>query len=86
QSESDTNLSFSSKIRNQNYLSLGANAGYYVTPNAMVYLEGVWSRTTHNTGKGVIYDHFDGTAQDNQHSTGIENYSLTTTIGLKYTF
>ncbi|WP_099350099.1 omptin family outer membrane protease [Erwinia amylovora] len=84
--ESDSNISFSRKIRNQNYFSLGANAGYYVTPNAMVYLEGVWSRTTNNTGKGVIYDHFNGTAQDNPHSTGIENYSLTTTIGLKYTF
>ncbi|MCK8187641.1 omptin family outer membrane protease, partial [Erwinia amylovora] len=68
------------------YLSLGANAGYYVTPNAMVYLEGVWSRTTHNTGKSVRYDHVEGTAQDDHFPSGIENYSLTTTIGLKYTF
>lgn len=82
----DNNISLRGKIRNQNYLSLGANAGYYVTPNAMVYLEGVWSRTTNNTGKRVRDDHFNGTTEDDILPSGIENYNLTTTIGLKYTF
>ncbi|MGK4937650.1 protease, partial [Erwinia amylovora] len=39
-----------------------------------------------NTGKSVRYDHVEGTAQDDHFPSGIENYSLTTTIGLKYTF
>lgn len=39
-------LTFRSKVKNQNYYSIAANAGYYVTPNAKVYVEGSWNRIT----------------------------------------
>lgn len=73
-------------VNKQRYYSLAANAGYYVTPNAMVYLEGVWNRTTNKTGSRITDDSLKGTTAVDDFSRGIENSSFITSIGLKYTF
>ncbi len=39
-------ITYRSKVKDQNYYSVAVNAGYYVTPNAKVYVEGAWNRVT----------------------------------------
>lgn len=39
-------ITYRSKVKDQNYYSVAVNAGYYVTPNAKVYIEGAWNRVT----------------------------------------
>ncbi|HDV2882514.1 TPA: omptin family outer membrane protease OmpP, partial [Escherichia coli] len=77
---------FRSKVKNQNYYSVAVNAGYYITPEAKVYIEGVWSRLTNKKGDTSLYDRSDNTSEHNNNGAGIENYNFITTAGLKYTF
>ncbi|ECW0470419.1 TPA: omptin family outer membrane protease [Salmonella enterica subsp. enterica serovar Mississippi] len=77
---------FHSKVNNQNYYSVAVNAGYYLTPNAKVYVEGTWNRVTNKKGDTSIYDRSDNTSDYYKNGAGIENYNLITTAGLKYTF
>lgn len=79
-------LTFCSKVKNQNYYSLAVNAGYYVTDNAKVYVEGAWNRVTNKKGDTSIFDRSDNSYYYNKNSAGIESYNFTTTAGLKYTF
>ncbi|MCL2900339.1 omptin family outer membrane protease [Brenneria tiliae] len=81
-----TNTTFRAKIKNQNYYSLAGNAGYYVTPNAKVYVEGIWSRTTNKKGSLSANDRDQGTTNSAENSSGIESYNFMTTVGLKYAF
>ncbi|WP_048697642.1 omptin family outer membrane protease [Erwinia piriflorinigrans] len=74
------------KVNSQKYYSLAANAGYYVTPNAMLYLEGIWNRTTNKIGNRITDNRPEGTTVVDDFSRGIENSSFMTSIGLKYTF
>lgn len=74
------------KVNSQKYYSLAANAGYYVTPNAMLYLEGIWNRTTNKIGNRITDNRPEGTTVVDEFSRGIENSSFITSIGLKYTF
>ena len=77
---------FRANIKNQNYYSLAGNAGYYLTPNTKIYLEGAWNRATNKKGSLSANDY--GTQEKNSadNSSGIENYSFMTTIGMKYSF
>lgn len=77
---------FRSKVRNQNFYSVAINAGYYVTPNTKVYMEGTWNRVTNRKGDTSIYDRSDNTSEYCHSSAGIENYNFIATAGLKYTF
>ena len=77
---------FRSKVKNQNYYSVAVNAGYYITPEAKLYIEGVWSRLTNKKGDTSLYDRSDNTSEYNNNGAGIENYNFITTAGLKYTF
>ena len=77
---------FKKKIKNQNFYSVAVNAGYYITPEAKVYIEGVWSRLTNKKGDTSLYDRSDNTSEHNNNGAGIENYNFITTAGLKYTF
>lgn len=79
-------ITFRSKVKNQNYYSLAADLGYYVTPNAKVYVEGNWSRVTNKKGDMSAYNYAEGWEDGEKNSSGIENYSFMTTVGLKYTF
>lgn len=79
-------LTFRSKVKNQNYYSVSASAGYFVTPEAKVYVEGVWNRVTNKKGDATLYDRNDNTTERGRNVAGIENYNFMTTVGLKYTF
>lgn len=82
----DREITFRSKVKSQDYYSLTANAGYYVTPNAKVYVEGTWNRVMNKKGDATLYDRNDGTSYYDKNVAGIENYNFMTTVGLKYTF
>ncbi len=79
-------ITYRSKVKDQNYYSVAVNAGYYVTPNAKVYIEGAWNRVTNKKGDTSLYDHNDNTSDYSKNGAGIENYNFITTAGLKYTF
>ncbi|HIG9582935.1 TPA: omptin family outer membrane protease [Escherichia coli] len=77
---------FRSKVKNQNYYSVAVNAGYYITPEIKVYVEGMWNRGTNKKGDISLHDRSDNTSEHYKNSAGIENYNFITTAGLKYTF
>lgn len=81
-----TSTTFKDNVHNQNYYSLSGSLGYYVTDNAKVYVEGVWSRVTNKKGDLAAYNYGDNTTDNVAGGSGIENYSFMTTAGLKYTF
>ena len=83
---SEEGITYRSKVKDQNYYSVAVNAGYYVTPNAKVYIEGAWNRVTNKKGDTSLYDHNDNTSDYSKNGAGIENYNFITTAGLKYTF
>lgn len=80
------NTTFRANIKNQNYYSLVGNAGYYLTPDTKIYLEGTWSRTTNKKGSLSANDYSSGEKNSAENSSGIESYSFMTTVGLKYSF
>ncbi|WLI77219.1 omptin family outer membrane protease [Kosakonia sp. H02] len=81
-------LTFIDKTQKQDFFSLSANVGYYVTQNAKVYLEGTWNRTMNKKADDTVIfsegDNYGRTAFKN--GAGIESYSLLATAGLKYSF
>ena len=79
-------ITFRSKVNNQNYYSVAVNAGYYFAANAKVYAEGTWNRVTNKKGDTSLYNRNDNTSDYSKNRAGIENYNLITTVGLKYTF
>lgn len=82
----NTGTTFKSQVNNQNYYSVAANAGYYLTPNAKVYVEGVWNRITNKKGNTSINNSAEGISESITNASGIENYNFMTTVGLKYAF
>ncbi|WP_224718204.1 omptin family outer membrane protease [Pectobacterium versatile] len=81
-----TNTTFRSNIKNQNFYSLAANAGYYLTPNAKIYVEGSWNRITNKKGSVSVNDYSTGEIDSAANSSAIESYNFMTTVGLKYSF
>lgn len=79
-------ITYRSHVRNQNFYSISASMGYYVTPNARVYLEGTWNRITNKKGYTWLHDRTDNTFESGKDLAGIESYNFVTTAGLKYTF
>lgn len=77
---------FRAKVNNQNYYSVAANAGYYLTPNAKIYVEGTWNRITNKKGNMSTYNKSNNTIQLDKNSAGIENYNFVTSAGLIYSF
>ncbi|MCU7307010.1 omptin family outer membrane protease, partial [Escherichia albertii] len=43
-------ITYRNKVKDPNYYSVAVNAGYYVTPNVKVYVEGTWNRVTNKKG------------------------------------
>lgn len=81
-----TDTTYRSHIKNQHFYSLAGNVGYDLTPNAKVYVEGVWNRTTNKKGNTSVNDYGTGEAFSEENGSGIENYNFITTVGLKYSF
>jgi omptin len=81
-----TDTTFRVNIKNQNFYSLAGNAGYYLTPNAKIYLEGAWNRATNKKGSLSSSNYVTGEKISAENSSGIESYSFMTTVGLKYSF
>ncbi|WP_105875154.1 omptin family outer membrane protease [Cronobacter malonaticus] len=79
-------VTYRSKVKDQNYYSVALNAGYYLTPNAKVYLEGTWNRITNKKGNTSLYDHNEKVSDYTKNGSGMENYNFITTAGLKYSF
>lgn len=77
---------FRVNIKDQNFFSLTGNAGYYLTPNAKVYIEGTWNRTTNKKGSMSVNEYDTGETDSLENCAGIENYNFMTTVGLKYSF
>lgn len=79
---------FTGKIRNQSYYSLAGNVAYYLTDNAKIYVEGVWSHATNKKGSTSIHGFDDDGAfsETVPNSAGIESRSFMTAIGLRYAF
>lgn len=77
---------FRTNIKNQNFYSLSGNAGYYLTPDTKIYLEGAWSRVTNKKGSLSTNDYDSGEKDSSENSSGVESYSFMTTVGLKYSF
>ncbi|CAX54017.1 omptin family outer membrane protease [Erwinia pyrifoliae] len=80
------NTTFKVNTANQNFYSLAADIGYYMTPNAKIYLNGIWSRTTNKKGNMSVNDHDEGNVVNLADAGGIENYNYMTSVGLKYAF
>ncbi|EBW9495524.1 protease [Salmonella enterica subsp. salamae serovar Sofia] len=81
-----TNTTYRAHINDQKFYSLTGNVGYYLTPKAKVYVEGVWSRITNKKGSLSSNDYGKGEEAYAENTSGIENYSFITTAGLKYYF
>ncbi|MFI8415573.1 omptin family outer membrane protease [Serratia sp. NPDC078593] len=81
-----TNTTFKANIKNQNFYSLAGNVGYYLTPNAKIYMEGVWNRTTNKRGSLSAYNNETGEINGAANSSGIESYNFMTSVGLRYAF
>ncbi|ELO4999912.1 omptin family outer membrane protease [Escherichia coli] len=82
----DKRISYHSKVKNQNYYSVAVNAGYYITPDAKVYIEGTWNRITNKKGNTSLYNRNDNSSEYYKNIAGIESYNFITTAGLKYSF
>ncbi|MGE9550218.1 omptin family outer membrane protease [Erwinia amylovora] len=81
-----TETTFRANIKNQNFYSLVGHAGYYLTPDTKIYLEGAWNRTTNKKGSLSANDYGTGEKDSAENSSGIESYSFMTTVGLRYSF
>ncbi|HID6501420.1 TPA: omptin family outer membrane protease, partial [Escherichia coli] len=79
-------VTYRDKVKNQNYYSVAVNAGYYITSNAKVYVEGTWNRITNKKGDTSRYNRNSSVSEFDKNSAGIENYNFITTAGLKYYF
>lgn len=77
---------FRYKANNQNYYSVAANAGYYVTPNAKVYVEGTWNRITNKKANMSSYDKSKNAILLYKNAGGIESYNFVASAGLIYSF
>lgn len=77
-------ITFKSKTDNQEYYSLSASAGYYITDNAKVYLQGSWNRMLNKKGSTSIK--YMGMTHNVNDTSGIEHTNFITTVGLKYSF
>ncbi|EGP3502165.1 omptin family outer membrane protease [Salmonella enterica] len=72
--------------RDSDFYSVSADIGYYITPQAKVFLEGEWVRITNGTGNKMQTYHDTGEVFHFQDASGIESSSYNVTAGLKYYF
>lgn len=81
-----TTTTFHDKVHNQNYYALEGSVGYWITDNTKIYIDTVWSRITNKKGSLEAYDRSDDSYGKLNKGSGIESYSLSTSVGLNYRF
>ncbi|ENK6897016.1 omptin family outer membrane protease [Escherichia albertii] len=79
-------ITYRSNVNRQNSYSVSLNTGYYITPEAKLYVEGIWSRITNKKGDTSLYARDLNISEHSKNGAGIENYNFMTTAGLKYYF
>lgn len=80
------NITFRDRNRVSDYYSVSADIGYYITPQAKVFIEGEWMRVSNGKGSETAEFHDNGTVGYFPDSSGIENTAYNVTAGLKYYF
>ncbi|HFZ8350758.1 TPA: omptin family outer membrane protease [Salmonella enterica subsp. enterica serovar Java] len=72
--------------RDSDFYSVSADIGYYITPQAKVFIEGEWVKITNGTGNKTQTYHDTGDVFHFPDASGIESSSYNVTAGLKYYF
>lgn len=80
------NTTFKDDVNNARYYAVVADVGYYVTPQAKVYLEGSWNQYQEKRGSVSSHDRSDGSYTKFKDSGSMENEFYTVTLGVKYSF
>lgn len=80
------NITFRDRNRVSDFYSVSADAGYYITPQAKVYIEGEWMRVNNGKGDSTAEFHNEGVVGYSPDSSGIENTAYNVTVGLRYYF
>ncbi|ECU9385503.1 TPA: omptin family outer membrane protease [Salmonella enterica subsp. diarizonae serovar 61:l,v:z35] len=80
------NITFRDKNRDSDFYSLSADIGYYITPQAKVFIEGEWMRVTNGKGSDTAYFNDSGAVGYSPDASGIESSSYNITAGLRYYF
>ncbi|HFG7806479.1 TPA: omptin family outer membrane protease [Salmonella enterica subsp. enterica serovar Java] len=80
------NITFRDKNRDSDFYSVSADIGYYITPQAKVFIEGEWMRVTNGRGSTTQISHDTGEVEYWPDTSGTENTSYNVTAGLKYYF
>ncbi|EHB2435498.1 omptin family outer membrane protease [Salmonella enterica] len=80
------NITFRDRNRVSDFYSVSADIGYYITPQAKVFIEGEWMRVSNGRGSETAEFHDNGTTGYFPDSSGIESSSYNVTAGLKYYF
>lgn len=80
------NITFRDKVSDQYYYSVALKAGYFITPDAKVFVEGAWNRITNNKGDTVTYDRSDNTHFYSKNTAAIEGYNIMALAGFMYRF
>lgn len=80
------NITFRDRNRVSDFYSVSADIGYYITPQAKVYIEGEWMRVNNGKGDETAEFHNYGVVGYFPDSSGIENTAYNVTAGLKYYF
>lgn len=79
-------ITFRDSNRDSDFYSLAADIGYYITPQAKVFLEGEWGKVTNGKGNETATFHDSGEVAYYPNASGIESSSYNVTAGLKYYF
>ncbi|EKC2495410.1 omptin family outer membrane protease [Salmonella enterica] len=80
------NITFHDRNRVSDFYSVSADIGYYITPQAKIFIEGEWMRVGNGKGDGKAEFHNEGSVGYFPDSSGIENTAYNVTVGLKYYF
>ncbi|HAT1681632.1 TPA: omptin family outer membrane protease [Klebsiella oxytoca] len=80
-------LSIRDVNRDSDFYSVSADIGYYITPQAKVFIEGEWMKFTNGRGDDTrVFHEWNDAVLHNPGGSGIENSAYTVTAGLKYYF
>ncbi|ECI2308908.1 omptin family outer membrane protease [Salmonella enterica subsp. enterica serovar Infantis] len=80
------NITFRDRNRVSDFYSVSADIGYYITPQAKVFIEGEWMRVSNGKGGTTAEFHNEDSVGYSPYSSGIENTAYNVTAGLKYYF
>jgi len=79
-------ITFKDDVNNSRYYAVVADVGYYVTPQAKVYLEGSWNQYQEKRGSLSSHMPSEGIYVKEDDAGSVANEFYTVTMGLKYSF